>query len=209
MKCIQHAANNNTEFALSSFWKWESLDYYSFSKMHQNQLMLKSTEVTRWLWTRTVGYTKGHFPVLTSWPKENRLTSEHRQYVSFNTFKIRFILQSIIVLDCHLTISSTQVRAVLHDTCGDAPDLWRQTRPGVWWTQSAIKTRGGKGSQRVSISAQHSGDGEYILISKVSFTLLRVVKHWRCSWLVQCRSGGSSVCGCSREVVGADPVWYD
>lgn len=119
--------------------------------MHQNQLMLKSTEVTRWLWTRTVGYTKGHFPALTSWPKENRLTSEHRQYISFNTFKIRFILQSIIVLDCNLTISSTQVRAVLHDTCGDAPDLWRQTRPGVWWTQSAIKTRGGKGSQRVSI----------------------------------------------------------
>lgn len=74
--------------------------------MHQNQLMLKSTEVTRWLWTRTVGYTKGHFPVLTSWPKENRLTSEHRQYISFNTFKIRFILQSIIVLDCNLTISS-------------------------------------------------------------------------------------------------------
>lgn len=166
--------------------------------MHQNQLMLKSTEVTRWLWTRTVGYTKGHFPVLTSWPKENRLTSEHRQYISFNTFKIRFILQSITVLDCNLTISSTQVRAVLHDTCGDAPDLWRQTRPGVWWTQSAIKTRGGKGSQRVSISAQHSGDGEYITYLEAQFyftegcealavQLIGPMPLWgqQCVWLLQ------------------------
>lgn len=41
---------------------------------------------------------------------------------------------------------------VLHEICGHAVDLQSQTYSGVWWTQSAFKTRGRKGSQRVSIS---------------------------------------------------------
>lgn len=138
-------------------WKWESLDFCSSSKMQQSPSMSKNIKGRRWLWTRTVGYTKERFPAPRSSLKENQLISKYFYSLSrhsllwFCSNKARNLLAVELIVILYAFVQS-QVCVVLHEICWHAVELQNKTNSGVWWTQSAFKTTGGKDSQRVSIS---------------------------------------------------------
>lgn len=68
-----------------------------------------------------------------------------------------------------------QVRVVLHEVCGHAVGLQRQTHPGVWRPQSAVQTGSGEEPPRVSLSppscsslprtVRTTGDSSFLFLS--------------------------------------------
>lgn len=64
--------------------KWEFLDFCSSSKMQQSPSMSKNIKARLWQWTPTAGYIKGHFHVLRSSLKENRLISNYFYFLVEN-----------------------------------------------------------------------------------------------------------------------------
>lgn len=123
--------------------------------MQQSPSMSKNIKGRPWLWTRTVGYIKEPFLALRSSLKENQLISKYfYDYATIfnNVLNITCNLPTAIELILTLAFVQSQVCVVLHEFCRHAVELQNKTNSGVWWTQSAFKTTGGKDSQRVSIS---------------------------------------------------------